>query len=54
MPIDNQKFDISGKYQYQIGIWYLCPNFLGVFEKNNSRCLSMGLISSGVSSQLGL
>ena len=31
MPIGNQKFGIPRKYQYQIGILYLCPNFLGIF-----------------------
>ena len=31
MPIGNQKFGIPRKYQTQIGIWYFCPTFLGVF-----------------------
>ena len=31
MPIGNKKFGIPRKYQYQFGIWYLCPNFLGIF-----------------------
>ena len=31
MPIGNQKFGIPRKYQYQIGIWYFCPKFLGIF-----------------------
>ena len=31
MPIGNQKFGIPKKYQYQIGIWYFCPKFLGIF-----------------------
>ena len=31
MTIGNQKFGIPRKYQYQIGIWYLSPNFLGIF-----------------------
>ena len=31
MSIGNQKFGIPRKYQYQIGIWYFCPNFLGIF-----------------------
>ena len=31
MSIGNQKFGISRKYQYQIGIWYSCPKFLGIF-----------------------
>ena len=31
MSIGNQKFDIPRKYQYQIGIWYFCPKFLGIF-----------------------
>ena len=28
MSIGNQEFGIPRKYQYQIGIWYLCPKFL--------------------------
>ena len=31
MSIGNKKFGIPGKYQYQIGIWYSCPKFLGIF-----------------------
>ena len=31
MSIGNQKFGISRKYQYQIGIWYFFPKFLGIF-----------------------
>ena len=31
MSIGNQKFGISRKYQNQIGIWYFCPKFLGIF-----------------------
>ena len=31
MSIGNQKFGIPRKYQYQIGVWYLCPKFLGIF-----------------------
>ena len=31
MLIGNQEFGIPGKYQYQIGIWYLCLKFLGIF-----------------------
>ena len=31
MPISDQKFGIPRKYQYQIGIWYFCPKFLGIF-----------------------
>ena len=31
MSIGNQEFGIPRKYQYQIGIWYLCPKFLGIF-----------------------
>ena len=31
MPICNQKFGIPRKYQNQIGIWYFCPKFLGIF-----------------------
>ena len=31
MSIGNQKFGIPRKYQYQIGIWYSCPKFLGIF-----------------------
>ena len=31
MSIDNQKFGIPRKYQNQIGIWYFCPKFLGIF-----------------------
>ena len=25
------EFGIPRKYQYQIGIWYFCPKFLGIF-----------------------
>ena len=31
MSIGNQEFGIPRKYQYQIGIWYLCLKFLDVF-----------------------
>ena len=32
MSIGNQKFGIiPRKYQYQIGIWYFCPKFLGTY-----------------------
>ena len=31
MSIGNQKFGIPRKYQYQIGIWYCFPKFLGIF-----------------------
>ena len=31
MPVGNHKFGIPRKYQYQIGIWYFCPKFLGIF-----------------------
>ena len=31
MSIGNQKFGIPRKCQYQIGIWYLFLNFLGIF-----------------------
>ena len=31
MSIGSQKFGILRKYQYQIGIWYLCLKFLGIF-----------------------
>ena len=31
MSIGNQKFVIPRKYQNQIGIWYFCPKFLGIF-----------------------
>ena len=31
MSIGNQKFGLPRKYQYQIGIWYFCPNFFGIF-----------------------
>ena len=31
MPIGNQEFGIPRRYQYQIGIWYVCPKFLGIF-----------------------
>ena len=30
MSIGNQEFGIPRKYQYQIGIWYLCPKFRGI------------------------
>ena len=31
MSIGNHKFCIPRKYQNQIGIWYFCPKFLGIF-----------------------
>ena len=31
VSIGNKKFGIPRKYQYQIGIWYFCPKFLGIF-----------------------
>ena len=31
MSIVNQKFGLPRKYQYQIGIWYFCPRFLGIY-----------------------
>ena len=31
MSIGNQNFGIPRKYQNQIGIWYFCPKFLGIF-----------------------
>ena len=31
MSVGNQKFGIPRKYQYQIGIWYFCPKFFGIF-----------------------
>ena len=31
MSIGYQEFGIPRKYQYQIGIWYLCLKFLGIF-----------------------
>ena len=31
MSIGNQEFGMPRKYHYQIGIWYLCPKFLGIF-----------------------
>ena len=31
MSIGNQEFGIPRKYQNQIGIWYLCVKFLGIF-----------------------
>ena len=31
MSLGNQKFGIPRKYQNQIGIWYFCPKFLGIF-----------------------
>ena len=31
MSIGNQEFGIPRKYQYQIGVWYLCLKFLGIF-----------------------
>ena len=31
MSIGNQTFGITSKYQYQIGIWYSCSKFLGIF-----------------------
>ena len=43
MSIGNQEFGIPRKYQYQIGIWYLCPKFLGIFLVFY-RCLEYGLV----------
>ena len=43
MSIGNQEFDIPRKYQYQIGIWYLCPKFLGIFLVSY-RYLEHGLV----------
>ena len=31
MSVGNQKFGIPRKYQYQIGIWYFCVKFIGIF-----------------------
>ena len=31
MSIGNQKFGVPRKYQNQIGLWYFCPKFLGIF-----------------------
>ena len=31
MPVGNQTFGMPRKYQYQIGNWYFCPKFLGIF-----------------------
>ena len=31
MSISNQQFGIQRKYSNQIGIWYFCPKFLGIF-----------------------
>ena len=31
MSIGNQEFGIPRKYQYQSGIWYFCPKFMGIF-----------------------
>ena len=31
MSIGNQEFGLPRKYQYQIGIWYLCLKLLGIF-----------------------
>ena len=31
MSISNQTFGIPRKYQNQIGLWYFCPKFLGIF-----------------------
>ena len=31
MSIGNQEFGMPRKFQYQIGIWYFCPKFLGIF-----------------------
>ena len=30
MSVGDQEFGIPRKYQYQIGIWYLCLRFLGI------------------------
>ena len=43
MSIGNQKFGIPRKYQYQIGIWYFCPTFLGIFLVFH-RYLKYGLL----------
>ena len=44
VPIGNQKFGIPRKYQYQIGIWCLCPNFLVFFFLVFYRNLVYGLL----------
>ena len=44
MPIGNQKFGIPRKYQYQIGIWYFCPKFIGIFLFFFCRNLEYGLL----------
>ena len=31
MSIGNQRLGIPRKHQYQIGIWYFCLKFLGIF-----------------------
>ena len=40
MSIGNQELGIPRKYQYQIGIWYLCPKFF-VFS-----CYFIGILST--------
>ena len=44
MSIGNREFGIPRKYQYQIGIWYLCPKFLGIFFLVFYRYLDYGLV----------
>ena len=51
MPIGNQKFGIPRKYQYQIGIWYYCPKFLGIFFvfcRNLECCLPKIWLNIGI------
>ena len=31
MSIGNKNFGKPRKYQNQIGIWYFCPKFIGIF-----------------------
>ena len=44
MSIGNQEFGIPRKYQYQIGIWYLCRRFLGIFLGAFYRYLEYDLV----------
>ena len=51
MPIGNQKFGILRKYQYQIGIWYFYPKFLGnflVFYRNVEYALLKIWLNIGI------
>ena len=54
MSIGNQEFGIPRKYQYQIGIWYLCLKFFGiclVFYRNLEYDLVKSWFNIGIFQQ---